>query len=208
MEGEIMIDLPQTRSISLKSYIEDIKKSIKDGNYLSVLCISLIIPDICINYLDWDNKDGKGYKKWVDKYITESYLPSTKYNSNRKRREIDDIKFDGKACYSLRCSILHEGTTPLETKLLKTEGIKKYKTIQLCVNSKSNLDYQYGESKSLVTSPNHKEYSMRINVVNFAKEMIDGCNKFLEEEKIDDIRLFTMIDWDNRNGEIIFTPNE
>ena len=48
---------------------------------------------------------------------------------------------------------------------------------------------------------------MRINVVNFAKEMIDGCNKFLEEEKIDDIRLFTMIDWDNRNGEIIFTPN-
>ena len=134
-------------------------------------------------------------------------MPSTKYNSNRKRREIDDIKFDGKACYSLRCSILHEGTTPLETKLLKTEGIKKYKTIQLCVNSKSNLDYQYGELKSLVTSPNHKEYSMRINVVNFAKEMIDGCNKFLEEEKIDDIRLFTMIDWDNRNGEIIFTPN-
>lgn len=67
MEGEIMIDLPQTRSISLKSYIEDIKKSIKDENYLSVLCISLIIPDICINYLDWDNKDGKGYKKWIDK---------------------------------------------------------------------------------------------------------------------------------------------
>ena len=94
MEGEIMIDLPQTRSISLKSYIEDIKKSIGDGNYLSVLCISLIIPDICINFLGWDNKEGKGYKKWVDKYITESYLPSTKYNSNRKKREIDDIEFD------------------------------------------------------------------------------------------------------------------
>ena len=44
-----MIDLPQTRSISLKSYIEDIKKSIKDGNYLSVLCISLIITNSYFN---------------------------------------------------------------------------------------------------------------------------------------------------------------
>ena len=64
-----MIDLPQTKSITLNSYIEEIKKSIKDKNFLSVLCITLIIPDICINYLGQDNKEGKAYKKWFDRSV-------------------------------------------------------------------------------------------------------------------------------------------
>ena len=201
-----MIDFPQTKSISLNSYIEEIKKSIKDNNYLSILCISLMIPDICVNYLGWDNKDGKGYKKWFDEYVGDNCLPDNK--NNRKRREIDNIRFDGKTCYSLRCSILHEGTTPLEYKYLKTEKIKKYKSVQLCVNSKSDVDGQYGEAKSISTSFDKKEYSIRINVVNFGKEMIAGCEKFLKDINEDDIRLFIMIDWDNKKGEILFTPND
>ena len=200
-----MIDLPQTKSITLNSYIEEIKKSIKDKNFLSVLCMTLIIPDICINYLGQDNKEGKAYKKWFDKYVGNNIFPDSE---RKKKREIDNIKFDGKTCYSLRCSILHEGTIPVEYKYLKDEKINKYKSVQLCVNSKSDSECQYGEAKSVRTSLNAKEYSLRINIVNFAKEMIAGYEMFLKDIGKEDIRLFTMIDWDNRSGEIIFTPNE
>ena len=48
---------------------------------------------------------------------------------------------------------------------------------------------------------------IRLNIVNFAKDIIDGCNRFLKENNIDDIRLFNMIDWDKK-GNIIFTPHE
>ena len=82
-----IVDLPQTRSISLRSYIDEIKKSIKDRNYLSVLIMSLMIPDICSNYMKWNNKDGKGYKKWFNEYV---------YAYNEVPKELLKQKYSGK----------------------------------------------------------------------------------------------------------------
>ena len=205
-----MLDLPQTRSITIKSYIDDINKSIDDRNYLSVLTMSLMIPDICVNYIGWNNKDGKGYKQWYDKYVyTYNEVPRSqlKKKYGNKIPKTYDIKFNGKACYSLRCSIFHEGATPFEYKYLKQEKMKRIKTIELSVNSKSDKDSQYGEAKRIERYGNMEQQVIRLNVVNFAKNIIDGCNRFLNDNNIDDIKLFIMIDWD-KDGNIIFTPNK
>lgn len=205
-----MFDLPQTRNITLKSYIEDINKSIEDRNYLSVLTMSLMIPDICVNYIGWNNKEGKGYKKWYDKYVyseKEISREQLKQKYGKKIPKTYDLIFNGKACYSLRCSILHEGTTPFEEKYLKQENIRKVKTIELSVNGESDKESQYGEAKRIATYGNIEQHTIRLNIVNFAQDIIDGCNRFLKDNNIDDIRLFIMIDWDKK-GNIIFTPNE
>lgn len=206
----IIIDLPQTRNISLKSYIKEINKSIEDRNYLSVLIISLMIPDICSNYLGWSGKEGEGYKKWYDKYVYDKNeipeeLIKKKYGKTLPETYL--INFNGKMCYSLRCSILHEGMTPIEEKYLKQEELKKIKTIELSVNGSSNIENQYGEAKQIVNYGNTVQYTQRLNIVNLAKDIIGGCNDFLAEEGIEDIQLFTMIDWD-RKGNIMFTPNK
>lgn len=205
-----MFDLPQARSISLKSYIREINKSIKDRNYLSVLTMSLIIPDICSNYMRWNNKDGKGYKKWFNEYVyayNQVSKEQLKQKYGTKIPKTYEIKFDGKACYSLRCSVLHEGTTPLEEKYLKQENIRKVKTIELSVNGESDKDNQYGEAKRITHCGNTEQYTIRLNVVNLAKDIINGYDRFLTDNKIDDIKLFIMIDWDKK-GNIIFTPNK
>lgn len=205
-----MLDLPQTRSITIKSIVDEINKSIEDRNYVSVLTMSLMIPDICSNYVGWINKDGKGYKNWYDKYVyayKEVPIVQLKKKYGKNIPKTYDIKFNGKACYSLRCSIFHEGTTPFEFKYLKQEKMKRIKTIELSVNSESDKDLQYGEAKKIERYGNMEQQVIRLNIVNFAKDIIDGCNRFLKENNIDDIRLFNMIDWDKK-GNIIFTPHE
>lgn len=206
-----MFDLPQTRSITIKSYIEEINKSIENKNYLSVLTMSLMLPDICANSVGWEKKDGKGYKKWFDKYVclyNEPPKAQLKSKYGKKIPKTYNMKFNGKACYSLRCSILHEGTTPFEYKYLKNEKMQRIKTIELSVNGESDKDSQFGEAKRIVEiGGKTKQYTIRLNIVNLAKDIINGCNRFLNENKIDNIKLFIMIDWDKK-GNIIFTPNK
>lgn len=197
-----MDGLPQLREITLKSYLDEINKSIECRNYLSALTISLMIPDICSKYLGYMNDNGKGYKMWFDKYVYEKYYVIPHSN---KQTKISNIKFDGKTCYSLRCSILHEGTTPLEYKYIKEEDKKRYKKVSLSVNGNSDRNSQYGEASFVSNYANIEELTSRINIVNLANNIIEGCNEFLREEKINDIRLFAMTDWDKK-GNIIFTP--
>lgn len=205
-----MFDFPQTKSITIKSYIDELNKSIEDKNYLAVLTMSLMIPDICSNSVGWEKKDGKGYKKWFDKYVYSYNEPSKSQLKSKYGNKIPktyNMRFNGKACYSLRCSILHEGTTPFEYKYLKAEKIQRIKTIELSVNSKSDRESQFGEAKRIEIGGKTEQYTIRLNIVNLAKDIIAGCYRFLDENKVDDIRLFIMIDWDNK-GNIIFTPNK
>ena len=90
---------------------------------------------------------------------------------------------------------------------MKQENIRKVKTIELSVNGESDKESQYGEAKRIATYGNIEQHTIRLNIVNFAQDIIDGCNRFLKDNNIDDIRLFIMIDWDKK-GNIIFTPNE
>ena len=201
-----MIDLPQIEGITLKSYINEIKKSIKDGNYLSVLTMSLMIPDICSNYMKWEGNEG--YIKWFDTYVFPYNEVSKEQLKNKYGNhipKIHNITFDGKACYILRCFVLHEGTTPIADFYSKEKDMRQVKKIELSVNSKSDELNQYGEAKRIVTYGNTEEQTIRLNIVNLANEIIKGCNRFLEENKIDDIKLFLMIDWDKK-GNIVFNP--
>ena len=75
------------------------------------------------------------------------------------------------------------------------------------MNSRSDRESQFGEAKRIEIGGKTEQYTIRLNIVNLAKDIIAGCYRFLDENKVDDIRLFIMIDWDNK-GNIIFTPNK
>lgn len=80
--------------------IEDIKKALEAEAYLSALALALTLPDICGKVAYPKLSSGERYIKWFDENITD-------YSLN----EIADYPvFDGKKCYKLRCSFLHEGS--------------------------------------------------------------------------------------------------
>ena len=108
------------------------------------------------------------------------------------------MKFNGTTCYALRNAILHSGTSFVDYKKENDRVKANVDHIELCVNSKSEREFQYGESVSIITD-NYDEtkVTIRINVVNFCMIMIKGYYDFLNDIEKDNIQLFSMIDWDN-----------
>ncbi len=110
-----MNNFPQTKNITLKSYIKEINKSIKEKNYLAVLTMTLTLPDICSKYIKIGKNSKEKYINWFDTYVDVRFEVSRKrlekkYTTGKMPRTYD-IKFDGEACYTLRNFVLHEGST-------------------------------------------------------------------------------------------------
>ncbi len=201
----IKVDFPQTKTISLKSYIDEINRSIECKNYLSALSIALMIPDVCCN-IENQIHGKEEYIQWFDKYVSVDFeIPNdelrNKYGDNIP--EIEMIRFDGKKCYELRCAMIHEGTPPAQISQKK----KKINNIELSINSQSERNEQYGEAKTIMRYGGKKQYTLRINIVHICEYIIKGAYAFLEARGVEDIEMFTMIDWDNI-GNFAFVTNQ
>lgn len=196
-----MNELLQTKKITTNDYVNEINNNIDNSNYLSALTLALMIPDICSKNIS-DNKNI-GYVKWFNKYVYRTYYdtPNSKQikKSPKKLKNIYKVKFNGTTCYALRNAILHSGTSFIDYKK-KNDRIKaNVDHIELCVNSKSERKFQYGESVSVITdNDDETTVTIRINVVNFCMIMIKGYYDFLNEIEKNNIQLFSMIDWDNK----------
>ena len=201
-----MNDFPQIRDICIDDYVNEIKLSLDNKNYLSALSVALMIPDICKNV----SNDEICYAEWFNKYVYEPFynFPTIEnIDKNNKAYQLYDIKLNGYVCYALRNAILHSGTSYVEFKKAGQKEKAKIDHIELCINGNSDLDKQYGESVSITRYNNEqKRISIRINIVNLILNILKGYNEFKKDNG--DIRLFSMIDWDKKGGKIIFTPNK
>lgn len=93
--------------------IKEIQKAIECECYLSALALALTLPDICgqIKYPEFVTNKGerqgaKQYKTWYDNYVKPLYFIEDE--------KAPEVQFDGKLCYALRCSLLHEGNFELK----------------------------------------------------------------------------------------------
>lgn len=204
-----MMDLPQTKLITLKEYLKEIDSILDNKNYLAALIMCLSVPDICSNYLGLKKKNGFGYKKWFNDYVYK-YMEVSQDDVKKLYKgripKTYELRFNGKKCYALRCSLIHEGTVPVDIKKIKGNNITRINATEMCVNSKSDKYNQYGEAKRIINSDTIEQQTIRINIANLANSIIKGCNDFLANNKIEDIELFLMLDWDNK-GNIQFTAN-
>lgn len=188
------------RNIGINDYIDEINKAIDCKNYLSALSLTLMIPDICSKVIGLNKKAG--YVKWFNKYVYRKYYDFPKNKQiktvSKKIRDTYKIKFNGNTCYALRCAILHSGNSYIQFERDKDKIKANIDAIELCVNSESSRDEQYGESVSIASNnwDNNKEVKIRINIITFAETMIKGYNDFLIERGNKDEKLFSIIDWD------------
>lgn len=201
-----MNDLPQIRDISIDDYILEISNSLNSKNYLSALTVALMIPDICRKI----NDDGLSYQDWFDKHIFEEYYNFPRIediDKNNKSYELYEIKLNGAVCYALRNAIIHSGTSFVEFKKSGQKERAKIDQIELCINSESNLDNQYGESVSIRKyDQDNKEISIRINIIILVRNILNGYEEFKKNNRYN--KLFSIIDWDKKSGNIVFTANK
>ena len=188
------------KNIGINDYIDEINKSIDCKNYLAVLSLTLMIPDICSKVIGLNGKSG--YVRWFNKYVYRKYYDFPKKKQikavSKKIRHTYKIKFNGNTCYALRCAILHSGNSYIQFNDNKDRIKANIDTIELCVNSQSGREEQYGETISISSNnwDNNKEVKIRINIITLAETMIKGYRDFLFERESKDEKLFSMIDWD------------
>ncbi|WP_417142351.1 hypothetical protein [Raoultibacter massiliensis] len=103
----------------MKDKVEDIKRAIESGAYLSALALALTLPDIC-SKIAYGKSEKQGYSKWFNEYVAPNYFPD--FNAIEKiwgnteeapPGRSDWPVFDGAACYKLRCSVLHSGNVDI-----------------------------------------------------------------------------------------------
>lgn len=148
--------------------IKSIMKAYNDENYLAALALTLTLPDICaqvefpeINYKNFGNGYvGKRYKKWFDLHLKQYFGESgtmsieeddtnLKYLEGKKK-----YVFDGKACYALRCSVLHEGNDDISSKTEAYNFLIYAKnpdnSLPISINSVFSHSHQTGEVKQVI----------------------------------------------------------
>lgn len=86
----------------MQQFIDSIRQSLKNENWLAALFISLALPDICRSAERPNIKigeTGKWYKDWVTRYFEQKYIDGPR----------EETKFYAQDCWLFRCSCIHSG---------------------------------------------------------------------------------------------------
>ena len=150
--------------------INDIKRALECGCFLSALSLSLTLPDIC-GSIEYPKKSvGRRYMDWFDTYVYSAY----KYEGKYKEAYLG-TEFDGKACYSLRCAFLHSGNTFIENKKLDV----KINHFDLCHTSKVDSGI-YADMHGITTSPTEIKFSARLDVRSLCINLYKAAENYYQ----------------------------
>lgn len=170
-----------------------------------------MLPNICakIENPNLEKIHKEKYVKWFNKWVYRKYYshPSNREirKGNVKNPNLYKIKIDGDLCYALRCSLLHSGDDKIKIEEIwrNSAGKKNIKRIvpnkiELCLNSDSELEFQFGEATSIIGNLGNEntEISIRINIIIFINNIVNGTKDFLKQNNIENNSLLKIIDWD------------
>ncbi len=101
--------------------IEEVNKALDNDMYIAALSLVLTIPDICgkVEFPEYGDRQNKArYTAWFDKHIG-------KYEEDPKDGDrIQCPHLSGEVIYSLRNSVLHQGTPNINKESIKNENNK------------------------------------------------------------------------------------
>lgn len=169
--------------------IDDVNKALEAESYFSALSLVLTFPDICgkAEYPQ-EKSTAKRYKTWYDKYIGQyEQCPSEHYKNTQMPY------LSGEVVYSLRNSLLHQGTPNIDVDKIKNEN-NKIDHFEIVTESKKPFD-SYSDSSGII---NGKERIYRVNVRRLCFILCNTVRAYYEKNK-DKFNFFkfTIIDWDN-----------
>ena len=103
----------------LLSIIDEVNKSLDNNLYLAALSLVLTIPDICgkAEFPNLEKQTKKRYIKWFDEHIGQ-------YEEDPDDVDIKCPHLSGEVIYSLRNSVLHQGTPNLDKDEIHNEDNK------------------------------------------------------------------------------------
>lgn len=119
--------------------INDIRKALLNKTYISAVALALTLPDICSQVENNTAESSKkNYIAWVN-----NHLPVNCFNF--PLAGFEEQTFTGNMCYSLRCSVLHSGSTDVANQKLHVTVDRFLLTKP--GDAKYNKGFMYSEEK-------------------------------------------------------------
>ena len=168
--------------------IDDVNKALNAECYFSALALTLTFPDICGKAEYPQNSPTTRYKDWYDEHIG-------KYEQclSEQNREPPMPYLSGEVVYSLRNSLLHQGTPNIDVDKIKDDK-NKINFFELVLESKNPFDI-YGDAAGIY---NNSVKTYRVNVRRLCL-ILCRCASVYYEANRDKFDFFncTIIDWDS-----------
>jgi len=165
--------------------ISEVRCCLEYKLYLAALALALMIPDMCgaSENSGTQVKSYDRYVTWFEKWVAPEYMKFIEAN------EEDEICFEkkspyfftGDACYALRCSFLHEGSSDVKRKGANKGGpeVADYQ-LRLVLGGSDGYGYsecRYGDLKV------NRTYTATVNVAGLCENICCGAEQFYEARK-------------------------
>lgn len=163
--------------------IDDLNKALNAECYYSALSLALTFPDICGKAEYPQESTSKRYKDWYDMHIG-------KYE---QCQNTSMPYLSGEVVYSLRNSLLHQGTPNIDVNKIKDDN-NKIDWFNLVLESKNPFDI-YCDAAGIY---NGSVKTYRVNVRRLCLILSDSAKGYYEanRDKFDFFH-FSIIDWDS-----------
>lgn len=167
--------------------IDDVNKSLDAECYYSALALVLTFPDICGKAEYPQKSPTKRYIDWYDEYIGKYEQCPCDECQNTPLPYLS-----GEVVYSLRNSLLHQGTPNIEADRIKDKN-NKIDSFELVIESKKPFDI-YADSAG-INDDGYRDYC--VNVRRLCLIICATARGYYETNKDKfDFFNFSIIDWD------------
>ncbi len=171
----------------LQKIVGEIIKSLDNECYFAALALALTLPDICGKAEFPEDGVGDRYKKWCNQYVCESEKPASPHG--------DDMPYlSAETLYSLRNSLLHQGTPNVDGEKIHEERCKVDK-FALIITDENSVNggtsrIAYGQNMEIVereqtVSIRHICYILRMAAQKYYNENSEKFN-FINYRLIDE----------------------
>ena len=169
--------------------IDDVNKALDAECYFSALTLALTFPDICgkAEYPQ-ENSTAKRYKGWYEEKIGKYEQCPCEQCQNTSMPHLN-----GEVVYSLRNSLLHQGTPNINNDNIKDYD-NKINCFELVLESKNSFDV-YSDAAGIY---NNSVKTYRVNVRRLCLILCHSARAYYKAngDKFDFFHC-TIIDWDS-----------
>lgn len=156
--------------------IKEIKIAQDNECYIIALMGALTLPDICGKCAFPKAGNRERYTKWCNTYV----YPQTPH-TDESGRDLDCgiTNVNGQIIYSLRCSLLHQGSSDIDGPKCEVEDF------ELLIQPKNEFDIYVDNIGAIWANDDfeHRERHMSLHIRNICRDLCNAAEKYYNEHK-------------------------
>ena len=156
--------------------IREVRTAIENDCYIVALMGALTLPDICGKSAYPELKVGARYTEWCDTYV---YPARTDIDQSAGNVDCGITNVNGQIIYSLRCSLLHQGSSDIDSKKCEVENF------ELLIQPKNEFDIYVDNIGAIWANDDfeHRERHISLHIRNICRDLCNAAELYYQNHK-------------------------